>query len=266
MITASRLMGLNNLEKSADAAENEATIRSATLPAPSAGYAQGYAPAGSPPHYSIYDNQVKDVKKTKTNDIFSELVGQIIDKLIASIPTVLQKLFNVAVDDLSSYGYSSGSSYGGTYELQSVLKNLGVFGYLPLILLRLLNGLTDFIKILKRNTFLRTFLVPAGILITVGGSIIFLVWWLQPDYDQYAACSKGYDSMYQNNGYSATSGYAPGNDGGSGYAVPALAYPSAEQSYQSPASATYSRSYYENNNGGNERSMDNNNMSPPQLI
>jgi hypothetical protein len=96
---------------------------------------------------------VTDVKSAK-NDFFLDVVGKILDKLIAAIPVVIQKLFSFSLDELSRYDYQD-------YDVQTLYKNLGIFAYLPVVLLRLVKGISSFMSILKKNSFFKNFLMPA---------------------------------------------------------------------------------------------------------
>lgn len=140
-------------------------------------------------------DRLQEVKKEKKLGVFEKVITKIIDiavdKIAIAIPILIRKLFGISVENLKDYGYG--------YGVQS-LKDLGIFGYLPLIILKLVNGFTYFINILKRNKFLKTFLMPVLVLVVIAGAVIFLTWWLQPDdYAPYGYLSS--DKYYGSNKY-----------------------------------------------------------------
>ncbi|XP_044759235.1 uncharacterized protein LOC123316974 [Coccinella septempunctata] len=145
------------------------TARHAILPDPSYGF--NYALSQFPTDLSV---------KPKKLDIFKEIVAKVMDKVIESLPVILQKLFGFAVHELTAYGDEYGATYGSDSSYLSVFRNLGIFGYLPLILLRVVNAVSTFIYILQKNKFLKYFLVPAGVVLLVTGGMVFLIWWMQP--------------------------------------------------------------------------------------
>lgn len=128
----------------------------------------------------------------KKDDIFTSMVGKVLDKVISSIPKILGKLFGESIEglvdkieyDKYAYGYEkqngvSNSNYNT--NLESTFYSLGAFGYIPLIILKLLSGLSTFVSILKKNKFFKNFLVPAFVLLIVSGAVIFLIWWFKDD-------------------------------------------------------------------------------------
>lgn len=125
------------------------------------------------------------------------------DKVIESLPVILQKLFGFAVHELTAYGDDYGAAYGGDNSYLAVFRNLGIFGYLPLILLRIVNAISTFIYILQKNKFLKYFLVPAGVVLLVAGGMVFLIWWMQPTdyYMNYDKLSYDKDTTYNNDYY-----------------------------------------------------------------
>lgn len=150
--------------------------------------------------------------KVKKLDVFEKVITKIVDiavdKIVIAIPIVIRKLFGITIENLNDYNPSY--SYGNYGSVQS-LKDLGIFGYLPLIILKFIDGFTYFVNILKRNKFVKTFLVPASVLAGILGFIVFLIWWLQPnDYNNpYGYLSyedKQYNNDY-NNLYNTQSSY-----------------------------------------------------------
>lgn len=167
-------------------------------------YSGDYRPL---PTYELETSKLHEIKKEKKLDIFEKVITKIIDvvvdKVAIAIPILIKKLFGISVENLADYNPSDGYGYNSYGSVQS-LKDLGIFGYLPLIILKLVDGFTYFINILKKNKFLKNFLVPLLILGGVLGFIMFLIWWLQPDdYSQYGYISyngdKYYDSKYDYN-------------------------------------------------------------------
>ncbi|KYB25951.1 uncharacterized protein LOC103314011 [Tribolium castaneum] len=147
----------------------------------------------APPSFSELLNPLpKEVKSSVKNDFFTDVIGRILDKLISAIPIVIQKLFNFSLDELSKNDYSD-------YDVQVLYKNLGIFAYLPVIILRLVKGISAFMNMLRKNSFFKNFLMPAIILATVAGAVIFLIWWLQPDTSNnpYGYISDNSDPNYQ---------------------------------------------------------------------
>lgn len=137
-------------------------------------------------------NKLHEVTKSDIFEkIITKIVNIIVDKVVIAIPILIRKLFGITIDNLADYNPSYGSS------VQS-LKDLGIFGYLPLIILKLIDGFTYFINVMKRNKFVKTFLIPALVLAGVLGFIVFLIWWLQPDYDYSQHNYLNYDN---NNAY-----------------------------------------------------------------
>lgn len=162
--------------------------------------------------------------KTAKNDVFVELIGNIMDKVLAAIPMILHKLFNFSLSQFTQYGYQE-------YDLQTVFKNMGVFGILPIILIRLIEGFSTFLKVLKKNSFFKNFIIPALILGVIAGGVLFLIWWLQPDdYDNYY---HQYGNDYSVDGYPGGSTYTQN-------------YGAQYQPNTSPTQ-TYSKNYYNSN-------------------
>ncbi|KAL3274385.1 hypothetical protein HHI36_015783 [Cryptolaemus montrouzieri] len=127
--------------------------------------------------------------KPKKIEIFKSIVAKIMDKVLESLPVILQKLFGFAVHELTAYGDNYG--YGSDYGL-SIFRNLGIFGYIPIIIIRIVNAISTFVYILQKNKFLKYFLIPAGVVLLVAGSMVFLIWWMQPS-DYYVNYEKSYD-------------------------------------------------------------------------
>lgn len=155
-------------------------------------------------------NKLYEIKKAKKLGIFEKLITKIVDivvdKIAITIPIVIKKLFGITTENLADY--NPDYSYGSVQSL----KNLGIFSYLPLIILKFVDGFTYFINILKKNKFIKSFLVPALVLVGVLGFIVFLVWWLQPDSNsQYGYLNYVDEKTSDNNMY----GYSTDNNYGS---------------------------------------------------
>lgn len=154
-------------------------------------------------------SKLHEVAKTKKADIFEKIITKIVDivvdKVVIAIPVVIKKLFGITVENLADYNPSNGYS-----SVQS-LKDLGVFGYLPLIALKFLDGFTYFVNVLKKNQFVKTFLVPVLVVGGVLGLIVFLIWWMQPDdYNPYGYLNYEGDNYYGKqdyNGYNTANTY-----------------------------------------------------------
>lgn len=158
-------------------------------------------PYTSPSFSDLMNPSAKEVKSSFKNDFFTDVISRLLDKIISVIPVVIQKLFNFSLDELSKNDYSD-------YDVQVLYKNLGIFAYLPVILLRLVKGISAFMNMLRKNSFFRNFLMPAIILATVAGAVIFLIWWLQPDNSNPYGYISGdnYDTNYQYSGNYQNSG------------------------------------------------------------
>lgn len=179
-------------------------------------------------NYEVYDEKPKKIKdkfkKGKKEDkkeeigdkIFTKIATKIIEKAIRSFPQILANLFGFEIEKLfdifGDIKYNYGSEYGGDgyvdngYGVQKGYQSLGVFGYLPVFAIRIISHLTECIKKLKKNKFLKTFLVPALVLVGTAGLILFLIWFLSDDhfdYDYY----KDEDYYYDNHNYGNNYGY-----------------------------------------------------------
>nr|CAI5858429.1 unnamed protein product [Callosobruchus analis] len=149
------------------------------------------------------------VTKTKP-DVIATVIVKIFDHILNAVPTIVERIFGRGIYDLvnfSDYGYSNnGYNYNiQQNDLQKLFRGLGILGYGPLIFLKIIDGFTTFLSILKRNSFFRTFLLPALVLLLVAGSVIFLIWWLQPNdsmfYYNYNKAYKSVGGQSQNNNY-----------------------------------------------------------------
>lgn len=164
--------------------------------------------------------------KQKKLDIFEKVITKIIDivvdKAVIAIPILLRKIISVSFDDLTSYG----SGYGyDSYALQG-LKKLGIFGFIPLVVLKVVNGLSYFVSVLKKNAFFKNFLLPALVLLGINGLVVLLIWFMQPNEINYNAIS--YEEKYEHGGYGKP-------------------YPYKAQSYE--PSQSYHKDYRENDTG-----------------
>lgn len=136
-------------------------------------------------------NKLHEIVKVKKLDIFEKIINIIVDKVAIAIPIVIRKLFGITIENLADYNPNYG--YGSVQSL----KDLGIFGYLPLIALKFLDGFTYFINLLKKNKFIKTFLMPVLVIGGVLGFIVFLIWWMQPDdYNKYGYLNYEGDRNY----------------------------------------------------------------------
>ncbi|XP_066151675.1 uncharacterized protein [Euwallacea fornicatus] len=137
---------------------------------------------------SLYDSHQTYIPHSNTNDMFSEVIVKIVEKIFASLPEALKRVSGNLLSDI-------GNSYGDyNSPLQNVLRNLGSFGQIPLVLIKILESVGDIIKYLKKNKFFREFLLPGLILGLIGGAILFLIYFLQSDEEPY-----GYISYHSDN-------------------------------------------------------------------
>lgn len=59
--------------------------------------------------------------------------------------------------------------------------------------LKIINSLSYFVSVLKKNPFFKNFLLPALVLLGINGLVVFLIWFMQPDTNYYAI---DYDKKY----------------------------------------------------------------------
>lgn len=149
--------------------------------------------------------QLQSINPVRNNDAFSVVVVKIIEKIFASLPEALKKVFGNMITDI-------GDSYGDyNSPLQNLLRNLGSVGYLPLVLVKILESAGEILKYLKKNQFFRQFLLPAVIFGLLGGAVLFLMFFLQQEDEPYGYIGyQGYDSKYpryQPNRYSEQQKY-----------------------------------------------------------
>ena len=194
-----------------------------------------------PPYYQYMPSKIT----SKKDDVFTSIVIKILDKVLGATPAVIEKLFGTGLTQLSNFGddYSYGDNYGDynigygiSSDIQKLLKSLGYLGYGPLIFLKIIDGFTTVMRILKKNSFFKNFLIPALLLLLVAGSVLFLVWWLQPNENSYEYNLKSHQSGYQypntNDGqYMYNNNYQNNNN-----------YNTPGKSYNTPV---YSRSYFD---------------------
>ncbi|XP_066246734.1 uncharacterized protein [Euwallacea similis] len=181
---------LNNLKLQLGSEKSsEKSLSNLFSPASSAYYAN-----------SLYDSHQIYTPHSNKNDMFSEIIVKIMEKVFASLPEALKRASGNLLSDI-------GDSYGD-YDspLQNVLKNLGSFGQIPLVLIKILESAGDIIKYLKKNRFFREFLLPGLILGLIGGAVLFLIYFLQSEEEPYGYISYHGDSYqdypkYQPNHY-----------------------------------------------------------------
>ncbi|XP_057669238.1 uncharacterized protein LOC130901713 isoform X1 [Diorhabda carinulata] len=136
-----------------------------------------------------------DLENFEKEDIITNIIVKIVGKIVAAIPQILGKLFGVGTHSLfanadkshgNDYGYTYDNNYSvsnDNYNLQSVFSKLGIFGYIPIVLLNIINAVATFCKLIRKNQFFTNFIVPTLVLLLVAGGVVFLIWWLQPDVD-----------------------------------------------------------------------------------
>lgn len=136
-------------------------------------------------------NQLQTTTPVRNNDAFSAVVVKIIEKVFASLPEALKKVFGNLITDI-------GDSYGDyNSPLQNLLRNLGSVGYLPLVLVKILESSGEILKYLKKNQFFSQFLLPAVIFGLLGGAVLFLMFFLQQKDEPYGYIGyQGYESKY----------------------------------------------------------------------
>lgn len=148
------------------------------------------------PNYQIYSHSTNKYElepPKEPSDHLTKIVLKIVDKILGLTPIVLRRISNYLLNQLGLGGYN--------YE------NASIFQIVPIILMRILDGLSTFINVLRYNKFLRTFLIPVLVLILVGGGVIFLIWFLQPaDYYDYTntynkELNSDYNNQYASNSY-----------------------------------------------------------------
>lgn len=135
--------------------------------------------------------QLQTTTPVRNNDAFSVVVVKIIEKIFASLPEALKKVFGNLITDI-------GDSYGDyNSPLQNLLRNLGSVGYLPLVLVKMFESAGDILKYLKKNPFFRQFLLPALIFGLIGGAVLFLMFFLQQEDEPYGYIGyQGYENKY----------------------------------------------------------------------
>ncbi|XP_030746088.1 uncharacterized protein LOC115874928 isoform X2 [Sitophilus oryzae] len=137
-----------------------------------------------------FSYKVESKSTSLHQDIFTKIVVKILDKLIAVTPTVLSKLFGNLVTDI-------GATSDYYSPLQNIFKNLGVAGYFPLILIKILETTGTVIQYMKKNSFVRNFLVPGISLALVAGAVLFVIYFYQDNQYNTELSDNNYDSsMY----------------------------------------------------------------------
>ncbi|CAH1972282.1 unnamed protein product [Acanthoscelides obtectus] len=161
------------------------------------------------PSNSLQPSVLNPVTKEKP-DVIATIIVKIFDHVLSAVPTIIERIFGRGIYDLFNFSdynnYSNYNGYGyynGQNDLQKLFRGLGILGYGPLIILKIIDGFTTFMNILRRNSFFRTFLLPALVLMLIAGSVIFLIWWLQPDnftsnYQNVYQSSNGQNQYYSN--------------------------------------------------------------------
>ncbi|KAH1024959.1 hypothetical protein HUJ05_009781 [Dendroctonus ponderosae] len=111
----------------------------------------------------------------KRNDAFTEVAMKILEKVGDSLPQLISRVFGNIFSDI-------GNSYGDNYsELQTVLKNLGRIGLVPIVLVKILESAGNIFKELRKNQLFRQFLMPGLVLGLIGGAVLFIMFFFQQD-------------------------------------------------------------------------------------
>lgn len=156
----------------------------------------------------IKKNYGQDLIKSKSTDLVASVIEKILDGLLKALPNILEKLFGKGLYDLINL--NDQYDYQNNYQdIKNVFGNLGLFGHIPMVILKIIDIFTTFMNILKKNKFFRNFLLPASILLIIAGSVVFLIWWLQPNsYGHSGEIYYKVPSDYQPHPYSLnTNGY-----------------------------------------------------------
>lgn len=161
-----------------------------------------------PTYYKYTDDKSKDLskkdkKKDKKDDIFDKIIGKIIDKIIKKVTIAVPKI----IRSLFGFGLQNKGDYG-SYDVGYGNNNFGLFGFIPMFIMKILTTISSFIYKIQKNKFLRSFLIPMLVVGLGAGLMIFLVWWLQPNdsynnnkqYDNYNSYNS-YNEPYENYNY-----------------------------------------------------------------
>lgn len=148
-----------------------------------------YYPAPIPTFNKIKtEHNGLDLIQSKSVDLIASLVDKIISGIVKALPGNIEKIFGdgfhelLNFNDQPEYGSYNQGVYGSqTVDMKKIFKNMGLFGYIPMVILKIIDGITTFMNILKKNAFFKNFLFPALILLVIGGSVLLLIWWLHPD-------------------------------------------------------------------------------------
>lgn len=129
-------------------------------------------------HYSNRMSKRRRKKQNIFDKIFDKIINAFMNSLLDALPQFIERFFGLNV----SYGNNYVSSYQyGDYNVQ-IPRFFGIGGYIPLIILKTLYSINSFIYELQKSPFIRNFFIPAGIVLLISGLVVFLIYWLQPNY------------------------------------------------------------------------------------
>ncbi|XP_050295339.1 uncharacterized protein LOC126735412 isoform X2 [Anthonomus grandis grandis] len=114
----------------------------------------------------------------KKQDIFTDIVVKVVQKLLNALPEVLNIIFGNIFTNV-------GGASGDYSPVQNILKNLGALGYLPLVAIKILDSLGLVLTHLNKNQFFKQFLLPGISLLLIGGVVLFLVFFYQQNNNPY---------------------------------------------------------------------------------
>lgn len=100
----------------------------------------------------------------------------------------------------SKSAYDSNNKVASSRGMQ-IWKRQGLFGLIPMFIFKFFSSLGYFVKVLQQNKFIKTFLLPALVVLGISGMVIFLIWWLQPNeepHNAYQISDGAYNKGYRN--------------------------------------------------------------------
>lgn len=143
----------------------------------------------------------------KRSDAFTEIVMKILEKVGDSLPQLISRIFGNIFSDI-------GNSYGDNYSaMQTVLKNLGRLGFVPMVLVKILESAGIIFSELRKNQLFRQFLLPALVLGLVGGAVLFVMFFFQQDepYDRIEYQQSSYPQHESSPSYNTNDRQADAN-------------------------------------------------------
>lgn len=123
-----------------------------------------------------------------------------------AIPKLIYRLFGLDSVYKSNHIYSS---YPYNSNLVQMFQSFGIGGIIPLIMLKAAYTLSSLVYELQKYPFIKNFLIPGGVVAVVSGLIVFLIYWLQPNY--YGTGYSSYQTQpygYSQNSYKGGYGYS----------------------------------------------------------